>query len=112
WLKDLGRLRSELVLLNVGPTRRIVHIVSALLGHGSPKTTLLHYVHCLPQILALAWQWNPKAWQFSAHNVASIARVSLPSMAGTSDAEHLLKIIGRIKQLKANKRARQAAVQI
>lgn len=112
WLQDLGRLRSELALLNGGPTRRIVHIVSALLGHGSPKTTLLHYVHCLPQILALAWQWNPKAWQFSAHNVASIARVSLPSMAGTSDAEHLLKIIGRIKQLKANKRARQAAVQI
>nr|WP_251835586.1 tyrosine-type recombinase/integrase [Serpens gallinarum] len=110
WLQDMGRLREALTSPNGGPTRRIVHIVSALLGHGSPKTSLLHYIHSLPQVMAQAWQWNPKVWLFSAYNVASIAQVSLPTMPASGDAEHLLHVIGRIKPLKSQRRARRAAV--
>ncbi|MBN0538088.1 hypothetical protein JTM59_34750, partial [Pseudomonas aeruginosa] len=94
---------------------RIVHIVSAILGHGSPKTTLLHYIHSLPQIMAMAWQWSPRNWLFSAYNIASIAGVSQPTMKaepsdGVSvDCQQLLDIIGRIKPLKERRRARQKA---
>lgn len=112
WLKDAARQREALIYSYGGPTRRIVHIVSALLGHGSPKTSLLHYIHSLPLILAQAWQWNPRAWLFSAHNVASIAKVSLPTAGPDSigGAEHMLRVIGRIKSLRARRRSRGAAI--
>ncbi|MBA1210474.1 MULTISPECIES: tyrosine-type recombinase/integrase [Pseudomonas] len=110
WLQDLERLRAGLAPPGGGPTRRVAHIVSALLGHSSPKVSLLHYVHCLPQMLALAWQWNPKAWLFSAYNVASIAQVSLPTMEASSEAEHLLKVIGRVRSLRAHRRTRKAVM--
>lgn len=111
WLKDTTRQREGLISASGGPTRRIVHIVSALLGHGSPKTSLLHYIHSLPLIMAQAWQWNPRVWTFSAHNVATMAAVSLPTMGADSscDSEHLLRVIGRIKLLKAKRRSRQGA---
>ncbi|CDH68566.1 TPA: tyrosine-type recombinase/integrase [Pseudomonas aeruginosa] len=115
WLRDDLRLRSALFSAKGGPTRRIVHIVSAILGHGSPKTTLLHYIHSLPQIMAMAWQWSPRNWLFSAYNIASIAGVSQPTMKaepsdGVSvDCQQLLDIIGRIKPLKERRRARQKA---
>lgn len=114
WLRDDLRLRKAL-LPTEGPTRRIVHIVSAILGHGSPKTTLLHYVHSLPQVMAMMWQWNPQNWIFNAANVAQIGGVSQP----TKKAEPvdgisvkcgvLLDIIGRIAPLKELKRTRKKA---
>lgn len=115
WLRDNLKLRSALISANGGPTRRIVHIVSAILGHGSPKTTLLHYIHSLPLVMAMAWQWNPKNWLFTARNVSEIAGVSQPTMkvrpsAGIPvECQHMLDIIGRIKPLKARKRARHNA---
>lgn len=115
WLRDDLRLRRALLSPKGGPTRRIMHIVSAILGHGSPKTTLLHYVHSLPQVMAMAWQWNPRNWQFTAHNIASIASVSQPTMkAEPSDGipgecQLLLDIIGRIQPLKERRRTRQKA---
>ncbi|MCY1503441.1 hypothetical protein D9M68_375660 [compost metagenome] len=112
WLSDNARQREALISANGGPTRRIVHIVSALLGHGSPKTSLLHYIHSLPLVMAQAWQWNPRVWLFSAHNVASIAKVSLPTTEASSvgGPEHLLRVIGRIRSLKAKRRPRRTAV--
>ncbi|MGV8863203.1 MAG: hypothetical protein ACOH2T_18810 [Pseudomonas sp.] len=110
WLKDDRRLRSALLSDKSGPTRRIVHIVSAILGHGSPKTTLLHYVHSLPQIMAMVWQWNPRNWLFSAHNVAAIAEVSQPTMKTKSgdsisvESLSLLDIISRVRPLKDRRR--------
>ncbi|MBN0756608.1 hypothetical protein JTL99_35065, partial [Pseudomonas aeruginosa] len=75
----------------------------------------LHYIHSLPQIMAMAWQWSPRNWLFSAYNIASIAGVSQPTMKaepsdGVSvDCQQLLDIIGRIKPLKERRRARQKA---
>lgn len=115
WLNDDVRLRRAFLSSQGGPTRRLVHIVSAVLGHGSPKTTLLHYVHSLPQILALAWQWNPRNWLFSAYNVATLAGVSQPTVrAEISDGipvecRSLLEIIGRIRPLKERRRTRKKA---
>lgn len=102
WLRDDLRLRKAMLPVE-GPTRRIVHIVSAILGHGSPKTTLLHYVHSLPQIMAMMWQWNPQNWIFNAANVAKIAEVSQPTMSTepregiSAECGVLLDIIGRIR---------------
>jgi len=113
WLKDGSRLHKAFLSAKGGPTRRIVHIVSAILGHGSPKTTLLHYVHSLPQIMAMTWQWNSRNWLFSAYTVATIAGVSQPTMKAESsdgipvECRSLLDIIGRIKPLKERKRTRQ-----
>ncbi|MCR4507773.1 hypothetical protein NUV66_00535 [Pseudomonas sp. 32.2.56] len=114
WLRDDLRLRTAL-LPTEGPTRRIVHIVSAILGHGSPKTTLLHYVHSLPQVMAMMWQWNPQNWIFNAANVAQIGGVSQPTkkaepVDGISvECGVLLDIIGRIAPLKELKRTRKKA---
>nr|WP_241201295.1 hypothetical protein [Pseudomonas toyotomiensis] len=114
WLRDDLRLRKAMLPVE-GPTRRIVHIVSAILGHGSPKTTLLHYVHSLPQIMAMMWQWNPQNWIFNAANVAKIAEVSQPTMSTepregiSAECGVLLDIIGRIRPLKERKRARKKA---
>lgn len=112
WLKDVTRQRKALLSAYGGPTRRIVHIVSALLGHGSPKTSLLHYIHSLPSVMAQAWQWNSSAWLFSAHNVASIGRVSLPTMEADCEnsSDQLLRVIGRIKPLKAKSRSRRPTI--
>lgn len=114
WLRNDLRFRRAL-LPSEGPTRRIVHIVSAILGHGSPKTTLLHYVHSLPQIMAMMWQWNPKHWPFNASNVARIAEVSQPTMSTEHgdgipiECRSLLSIIGRVRPLKERKRTRHKA---
>lgn len=114
WLRDDLRLRKAL-LPNEGPTRRIVHIVSAILGHSSPKTTLLHYVHSLPQGMAMMWQWNPQHWLFNAANVAKIAEVSQPTMSAEPndgipvECQLLLNIIGRIRPIKECKRTRKKA---
>ena len=105
WLRDDLRLRKAMLPTD-GPTRKIVHIVSAILGHGSPKTTLLHYIHSLPQVMAMMWQWNPQNWLFNAANVAHIGGVSQPTkkaeyVDGMSvDCGVLLDVIGRIKPLK------------
>lgn len=112
WLRDDLRLRKAMLPTD-GPTRKIVHIVSAILGHGSPKTTLLHYIHSLPQVMAMMWQWNPKNWLFNAANVAHIGGVSQPTkkaeyVDGISvDCGVLLDVIGRIKSLKDIRRARK-----
>ncbi len=105
WLRDDLRLRKAMLPTD-GPTRKIVHIVSAILGHGSPKTTLLHYIHSLPQVMAMMWQWNPQNWLFNAANVAHTGGVSQPTkkaeyVDGMSvDCGVLLDVIGRIKPLK------------
>ena len=115
WLRDDRRLRGAMLSPSGGPTRRIIHIVSAVLGHGSPKTTLLHYVHSLPQIMAMAWQWSPRNWVFSARNVAMIAGVSQPTIKiGSNDdisseCRLMLEIIGRISALKERRCARLKA---
>lgn len=75
WLMDSESLKRYLFHFSGGPTRRVAHIVSALLGHASPKTTLRHYVHCLPWLLAMAWQWNPERW-YAISSVAKLAGVS------------------------------------
>ncbi len=112
WLRDDLRLRNAMLPTD-GPTRKVVHIVSAILGHGSPKTSLLHYVHSLPQVMAMMWQWNPKNWLFNAANVAHICGVSQPTkkaeyVDGISvDCGVLLDVIGRIKLLKGIRRARK-----
>lgn len=114
WLRDDLRLRRAMLPVE-GPTRRVIHIVSAILGHGSPKTTLLHYVHSLPQVMAMIWQWNPRHWQFNASNVAKIAGVSQPTMSNEPsggipvECQSLLNIIGRIRPLKERKRTRNKA---
>lgn len=114
WLRDDFRLRKAMLPVE-GPTRRIVHIVSAILGHGSSKTTLLHYIHSLPQIMALMWQWNPQNWIFNAANVAQIGDVSQPTkkaepVDGISvECVVLLDVIGRIASLKELKRTRKKA---
>lgn len=112
WLRDDRRLQDTMLSTNAGPTRRIIHIVSAVLGHGSPKTTLLHYIHSLPQIMAMAWQWSPRNWVFSARSVAMIAGVSQPTIkAGgnddiSSECRLMLEILGRISALKELRNAR------
>lgn len=111
WLNDDYRLRSLLLSTQKGPTRRIVHLVSAILGHSSPKITLLHYVHSLPQMITLAWQWNPRNWLFTAANVTSIAGVSQPTMRSETsggvprECRALLDIVGRIRPLKGKRRS-------
>lgn len=118
WLRDDLRLRDTMLSINAGPTRRIIHIVSAVLGHGSPKTTLLHYIHSLPQIMAMAWQWSPRNWLFSARSVAMIAGVSQPTIkAGdnddiSSECRLMLEILGRISALKEQRSARHKPTRV
>ena len=117
WLRDDRRLRDTMLSTSAGPTRRIIHIVSAVLGHGSPKTTLLHYIHSLPQIMAMAWQWCPRNWLFSARSVAKIAGVSQPTIkAGdgniSSECRLMLEILGRIGALKQQKYARHKPARV
>lgn len=114
WLRDDLRLHKAMFSVE-GPTRRLVHIVSAILGHGSPKTTLLHYVHSLPQVMAMMWQWNPQNWLFNAANVAQIGGVSQPTQKAepvdgiSVECGVLLDVLGRIKPLRELRRTRKKA---
>ncbi|TRO07277.1 hypothetical protein EQ836_25585 [Ectopseudomonas mendocina] len=103
WLLDTERLNRAFLHSPEAPTRRVVHITSAVLGHASPKTSLLHYVHCMPWLSALCWQWNP-GFLPPGHVIAKIAQVSLPNKPDDppapglpADIRHMQRIIGRIK---------------
>ena len=106
WLRDNGRLERAFFHSQGAATRKVTHITSALLGHASPKTSLLHYVHCMPWLAALCWQWNPARWP-PGHVVAKIAQVSLPTKPEDEHATglpaetlHMQRIIGRIRAYK------------
>lgn len=106
WLRDSGRLERAFFHSKGAATRKIVHITSALLGHASPKISLLHYVHCMSWLAALYWQWNPAHWP-PGHVIAKIAQVSLPTKLEDDSATelpaeilHIQRIIGRIRVYK------------
>lgn len=103
WLLDTERLDRAFFHSPDAPTRRVIHITSAVLGHASPKTSLLHYVHCMPWLSALCWQWNPEFWP-PGHVIAQIAQVSLPNKPDDlpapdlpAEIRHMQRIIGRMK---------------
>lgn len=103
WLLDTERLNRAFFHSPEAPTRRVIHITSAVLGHASPKTSLLHYVHCMPWLSALCWQWNPEFWP-PGHVIAQIAQVSLPNKPDDlpapdlpAEIRHMQRIIGRMK---------------
>ncbi|MEH6671348.1 hypothetical protein [Halopseudomonas sp.] len=109
WLKNQDRLAEGYVHFSRGPTRKVAHIVSAILGHSKPKTSLWHYIHSLPIAMAGAWQWNPKNWQYAPLNLAEIAGVSLPTASRSAqelqdERQHALRILGRISTLKRTRR--------
>ncbi|NQD78579.1 hypothetical protein HP436_00095 [Pseudomonas sp. CrR14] len=103
WLLDTERLNRAFRHSPEAPTRRVIHITSAVLGHASPKTSLLHYVHCMPWLSALCWQWNPEFWS-PGHVIAQIAQVSLPNKPDNlpapglpAEIRHMQRIIGRMQ---------------
>lgn len=103
WLLDTERLNRAFLHSPEAPTRRVIHITSAVLGHASPKTSLLHYVHCMPWLSALCWQWNPEFWS-PGHVIAQIAQVSLPNKPDDlpapglpAEIRHMQRIIGRMQ---------------
>lgn len=105
-LLDAERLNREFLHSQEAATRRVIHITSAVLGHASPKTSLLHYVHCMPWLSALCWQWNPEFWP-PGHVIAKIARVSLPNKPEDlpvpglpAEIRHMQRIIGRMQVYK------------
>lgn len=100
---DGERLNRAFFHSRESATRRVIHIVSAVLGHASPKTSLLHYVHCMPWLSALCWQWNPAFWP-PGHVIAKAAQVSLPnkpenlSVPGLpAEIRHMRRIVGRMR---------------
>jgi integrase len=106
WLLDAERLNRTFFHSQEAATRRIAHITSAVLGHASPKISLLHYVHCMPWLSALCWQWNPEFWP-PGHVIAKISQVSLPNKPDDLPASglpteicHMQRIIGRIRVYK------------
>lgn len=110
WLLDAERLNRAFLHSPEAATRRVIHITSAVLGHASPKTSLLHYAHCMSWLLALCWQWNPKFWP-PGHVIAKIAQVSLPNKPDDLDAQglpaeirHMQRIIGRMQVYKRSNR--------
>lgn len=110
WLLDAERLNNAFFHSRKAATRRVIHITSAVLGHASPKTSLLHYVHCMSWLSALCWQWEPKFWP-PGHVIAKIAGVSLPSKPEDlaapglpAEIRHMRRIIGRIGVYKRSKR--------
>jgi hypothetical protein len=112
WLLDAERLDSAFFHSQEAATRRVIHITSAVLGHASPKTSLLHYVHCMSWLSALCWQWEPKFWP-PGHVIAKIARVSLPNKPDDlaapglpAEIRHMQRIIGRIGVYKRSNRLR------
>jgi len=103
WLLDTERLNRAFLHSPEAATRRVIHITSAVLGHASPKTSLLHYVHCMPWLSALCWQWNPEFWS-PGHVIAQIAQVSLPNKPDDlpapglpAEIRHMQRIIGRMQ---------------
>ena len=105
-LLDAGRLNREFLHSQEAATRRVIHITSAVLGHASPKTSLLHYVHCMSWLSALCWQWNPEFWP-AGHVISKIAQVSLPNKPDDltapglpAEIRHIQRIIGRIQVYK------------
>ncbi|MGB7389454.1 MAG: site-specific integrase, partial [Pseudomonas neustonica] len=90
WLSETSRLRLAFFSESASPTRKVMHIVSAVMGHGKPKTTLLHYVHSMPWVMAQSWQWKADNWLFNAHNLATIAGVSEPRRGEETDEEYML----------------------
>jgi len=110
WLLDVERLNRAFLHSQEAATRRVIHITSAVLGHASPKTSLLHYVHCMSWLSALCWQWNPEFWP-PGHVIAKIAQVSLPNKPDDLDAQglpaeirHMQRIIGRMQVYKRSNR--------
>ena len=108
-LLDTDRLDRVLLHSQEAATRRVIHITSAVLGHSSPKTSLLHYVHCMPWLSALCWQWNPEFWP-PGHVLAEIAQVSLPNKPRdlptpglSAEILHVQRIIGRMRIYKRSK---------
>ncbi len=103
WLLDTELLNRAFLHSPEAATRRVIHITSAVLGHASPKTSLLHYVHCMPWLSALCWQWNPEFWP-PGHVIAQIAHVSLPNKPDDlpapglpAEIRHMQRIIGRMQ---------------
>ena len=103
WLLDTERLNRAFFHSPEAATRRVIHITSAVLGHASPKISLLHYVHCMPWLSALCWQWNP-GFLPPGHIIAKIAQVSLPNKPYDlpapglpAEIRHMQRIIGRMK---------------
>lgn len=106
WLTDSARLERAFFHSKKSATRKVIHITSAILGHSSPKISLLHYVHCMPWLAMLCWQWNPERWP-PGHVIAKLAQVSLPTKPEHDHANrlsveilHMQKIIGRIRAYK------------
>lgn len=104
WLMDSGRLERAFFHSKKSATRKVIHITSALLGHSSPKISLLHYVHCMPWLAMLCLQWNPERWP-PGHVIAKLAQVSLPTkpdhaIALSAEILHMQRIIGRIQAYK------------
>lgn len=102
-LLDTERLNRTFFHSQEAATRRVIHITSAVLGHASPKISLLHYVHCMSWLSALCWQWNPDFWP-PGHVIARIAQVSLPNKPDylpasglPAEISHMQRIIGRIQ---------------
>ncbi|HHG4670973.1 TPA: hypothetical protein ACPWHP_001401 [Pseudomonas aeruginosa] len=103
WLLDTKRFNRAFLHSPEAASRRVIHITSAVLGHASPKTSLLHYVHCMPWLSALCWQWNPEFWP-PGHVIAQIAQVSLPNKPDDlpapglpAEIRHMQRIIGRMR---------------
>lgn len=103
WLLNTERLNRTFLHSPEAATRRVIHITSAVLGHASPKTSLLHYVHCMPWISALCWQWSP-GFLPPGHVIAKIAQVSLPNKPDDlpvpglpAEIRHMQRIIDRMK---------------
>lgn len=103
WLLDTERLNRAFFHSPESATRRVMHITSAVLGHASPKTSLLHYVHCMPWLSALCWQWNP-GFLPPGYVIAKVAQVSLPNklddlpaLSLPAEIRHMQRIIGRMR---------------
>lgn len=103
WLLDTERFNRAFLHSPESATRRVIHITSAVLGHASPKISLLHYIHCMPWLSALCWQWNPEFWP-PGHVIAKIAQVSLPNKPDDlpapglhAEIRHMRRIIGRMR---------------
>lgn len=103
WLLGTERFNRAFLHSPESATRRVIHITSAVLGHASPKTSLLYYIHCMPWLSALCWQWNPEFWP-PGHVIAKIAQVSLPNKPDDlpapglpAEIRHMRRIIGRMR---------------
>lgn len=117
WLKDNQRLKKAFFHSTEAATRRVMHITSAVLGHASPKTSLLHYIHSMSWLSALCWQWEPTFWP-PGHVIANIAQVSLPTKPDAASSNgisteimHVQRIIGRIGIYKRAKKQKVKTIE-